>query len=213
LGRVSYGEKMKQMLLKCYCGNTIKAYGNNVSCSVCGRSYYKAYAGGTKTITIYHGTKEIDWLTVASAAETVPLVIPEGTIIKSAKLYYYVSPSRASLALAFRIAISGEYVVTEMWDAGVSGARSNTLDVTGIFATPGSYSFKLEWYKADSILYGFGPVSFDTYVTLTIDYEGKEPWTPTYPEIENYMKWALILTGAGIVGFLGIRAIEALRKK
>jgi hypothetical protein len=203
---------MKQMLLKCYCGNTIKAYGNNASCSVCGRSYYKAYPA-EKTLVVFNGTKEVNWLPAVWKDYYKSFTVPSGTIVLSAKIDYIVEPDRA-LALgtmAFSIALDGVEIKREIWDYGQAGKRSGSIAVS---LASGSHEVRLRWTKAD-ISPISPPIYFRTYVAVIIEYEGEEPYQLEFPPTpeEEAMKWALIIAGAGVVGFLGIRAIEAMRKK
>lgn len=48
---------------------------------------------------------------------------------------------------------------------------------------------------------------------LTLEFTGEGPKVTYPPTYLDYLKWALILGGVGIFGYLGVRAIEATRRR
>ena len=87
--------------------------------------------------------------------------------------------------------------------------REETRDVSLILIN-GENTFKAEackdWWQASE------PV-MTVWATLTIEFEGEQPVVKPPPEPMEYVKWAFILAGVAVVGFLGVRILEAVRRK
>lgn len=114
----------------------------------------------------------------------------------------------------FRLAMDAREVARAEWGAEL-GTRSGETDVTDLITsrpTNGhaleAHAWKFYWpyaYRCE--------VSFD--VMLTVDFLGDQPAVevaPPPPTPWDYLKWALILGGVGIVGIVVVRGIEAVRR-
>lgn len=115
----------------------------------------------------------------------------------------------------FVFLLDGSEVARAEWGAEL-GTRSGETYVTDLFtAKPANghvieaFAWKFYWPYAF-----YCEVSFTA--TLTVDFTGDQPGVevaPPPPTPWDYLKWAFILGGIAIVGFLGLKVIQAVRKK
>jgi hypothetical protein len=98
----------------------------------------------------------------------------------------------------------------------VNGYRAweQSEPVQGWYTIDVDVTHLIRQYSDNSFSIGVSPMAGATWtLTLSVEWETEPPGPPKeYRPWEEYLKWAFILGGVGIVGMVVVKAIEAVKK-
>lgn len=134
---------------------------------------------------------------------------PERTKITGAKLSWTISYN----SVYFETALYFDALEVDKFSCWwCSGTRESEVDIDPERLAPGEHELSVLVQRAHS----FWGQEFPFSVTLVIYYEGDEPGVeePVPPEerIWEYLTWAFVIAGAGVLGILALRALREAKE-
>lgn len=157
-----------------------------------------------KVYDIFRGVMTVEGFIHPEKTFTWKVNVPIETSVSSSKLRYTVSPNQVATAAVFEVYLNGTSMSQENWNIFTQvQPRSKEIDANLI---PGENTVMIRW--ALSTIYS--TTNFDTYVALTIEYEGPDIQVP--PSFEDYLYYGIALGAVAVVGVLVIKFVQARKK-